>query len=201
MISSIFLDISFLFSCCCFSFLFSFFFHFRSSDLFSNSSSSLKRVFFLYIFPHFCCFSVNPVFPIHYLSVLDLSSSSPCSSSVTCKFLNFYRFFLSSSSLSSFSSSFLFSSFSFLPLLFLLPPFFFISQCDDFLNLPWRFLGAVLPAPALYPSLPPVPPPPPPIILGQFNFISYKIECAIAHRATKEWGTRPLKYTISYSYF
>ena len=39
-------------------------------------------------------------------------------------------------------------SFFFLPLLVL-----FISQCDNFLNFPCHFLGAVLPAPALYPSL------------------------------------------------
>ena len=50
------------------------------------------------------------------------------------------------SSSSSVSSSISTSSF-----LFLL--FFFISQCDDFLSFPCHFLGAVLPAPALYPSL------------------------------------------------
>ena len=66
-----------------------------------------------------------------------------------CKFLNFCIFFFLSSSFF-FSPPFLFFLFSlfFLPLLF-----FFISQRDDFLNFPCYFLGAVLPAPALYPSL------------------------------------------------
>ena len=68
-------------------------------------------------------------------------------------FLNFLLFFFFCFFSSSSLSSSLFSSFSFLPLLFLLPSSFLISQCDDFLNLHCHFLGAVLPAPALYPSL------------------------------------------------
>ena len=111
-----------------------FFFHFRSSDLFSYSlvsSLSFSFTFFLMLF------QFQPSFP-HSLALLDLSLSSPCLSS------------------SSFSTFFLFSSFPFLPILFfflLLLLLFFISQCDDFLNFPCHFLGAVLPAPALYPSL------------------------------------------------
>ena len=135
MISSIFLDISLLFSCCCFSFLFSFFFHFRSSDLFPIFQFSLSFFFTFFL--------------ISVVSISVQLNSSFISFTITmlflflCKFLNFYLFF------------FLFSS-SFLPLFFLLPPssFFFISQCDDFLNFPCHFLGALLPAPAFYPSLP-----------------------------------------------
>ena len=62
-----------------------------------------------------------------------------------CKFFNLYLFFF-------YSLLLLFSS---SPLLVLLLPLLFVSmsQCDDFLNFPCYFLGAVLPALALYPSL------------------------------------------------
>ena len=106
--------------------------HFRSSNLFPIFSF------------HFCLFTsysssfllFQPSFP-HSLVLLNLNLSSTCSSS------------------SSLSTSFLllfFLFFSFLPLFL----FLFISQlhqCDDFLNCPCHFLGAVLPATALYPSL------------------------------------------------
>ena len=89
----------------------------------------------------FLLFQFQTSFP-HSLALLCISLASPCSSS-------------SSENSSISTSSFFFSlflfflfSFFFLPLLF-----FFISQCDNFLNFPCHFLGAVLPAPALYPSL------------------------------------------------
>ena len=115
MISSIFLDISLLFSCCCFTFLFFFSFHFRSSVLFpiiqfsSLSFSSHSSSFLLFQF--------QPSFP-HSLALLNISLSSPCFLFL-CKFLNFSSSFffsplffsssLSSSSLFSFSSSSIFS--------------------------------------------------------------------------------------------
>ena len=128
MISSIFLDISLLFSCCCFTFLFSFFFHFRFSNLFSHSSVFFF-VFFLHIFPHFCCFNFHPVFLS--LALFDLSLPSPCSSSSSV-----------SSSIS--TSSFFFSplflfflfSFFFLPLLFSSYPSVTISSI--FLVISWE---------------------------------------------------------------
>ena len=121
MISSVLLDISLLFSCCCYSFLFSFFYHFRSSILFSYSSVFFF-VFFLHILLHFCCFSFNPVFLISFawykfiITMLFL---------FLCKFLNFYLFFFSILFLFISFSFFLSSSF-FFSLLFFLFPFFFL---------------------------------------------------------------------------
>ena len=100
----------------------SFFFHFQSSDLFSHSSVFFF-VFFHHTFPHhLCCFNFNPVSSfisfawfkfLHVITMLFL---------FLCKFLNFCLFF------------FLFSSFSFLPLLFLPPP------SSLFLHIPvWPF--------------------------------------------------------------
>ena len=60
MISSIFLDISLLFSCCCFSFLF---FSSISDPAFSFLLFSLLCLF-LHILHHFCCFNFNSVFLI-----------------------------------------------------------------------------------------------------------------------------------------
>ena len=121
----------------------SFFFHFWSSDRLSYSS-----VFFFFTFFLISVVQFQPSFP-HALPLLDISLSSPWSPCSSYKLLNFCLFFFS------FLLFFLFSSFSFLSLLFLLTPLllFFISQCDDFLNFLCNFLGAVLPAPALYPSL------------------------------------------------
>ena len=115
--------------------------------LLSLSCISDSAIFFLFFSFLFCLFTsysssfllFQPSFP-HSLALLNLNLSSPCSSS------------------SSIPTSFLFSSF--LPLLFLLSPssplplHIQLHQCDDFLNFPCHFLGAVLPAPALYPSLP-----------------------------------------------
>ena len=149
MISSIFLDISLLFSCCCFSFLVSFFFHFRSSDRFS--SSAVFFVLFLHILPHsistqFSSFISFAWFRFIITMITMLFPSSSSFSSSVSSSISAYSFFFPPL----FSPLFLFFLFSFffLPLLF-----FFISQCDDFLNFPCHFLGAVLPAPALYPSL------------------------------------------------
>ena len=144
MVSSIFLDISLPFSCCCFSFLFSLFFHFRSSNLLSYSS-----IFFTIFLISVVQF--QPSFP-HSLGLLHLSLSSPwspCSFLFLSKFLNFCLCFLFSSFFFSLLFLFFLFSFFFFPLLF-----FFVSQCDDFLNFPFHFLRAVLPAPALNPSLP-----------------------------------------------
>ena len=112
---------------------------------------------FLHTLPHFCCFNFNPVSPFISFAWYKFIITMPFL--FLCKFLNFYVFFffllfffpfspLPSSSLFSFSSypSVKISS-------IFLVIFFFISQCEDFLNFPCHFLGAVLPAPALYPSL------------------------------------------------
>ena len=117
MISSIFLDISLLFYCCltCFSFLFSFFFHFRSSDCFFF-------IFFLPILPHSSSTQLSSFisfawfkFTITMITMLFPSSSSVSSSISAYSFFfpplfSFLLFFFSSSSLSS-SSLFYFSSY------------------------------------------------------------------------------------------
>ena len=80
-------------------------------------SSVLFFVFFLHILPHFCCFNLNSVFLIH---LLDISLSSPCSSS-SCVSFSIYT-----------SSFFILSSCCFLPLL---SSFFFslfsLSSCPS----------------------------------------------------------------------
>ena len=118
MISSIFLDISLLFSCCCFSFLFSFFVHFQYSDHFSYSA--VFFLFFLHILPHsistqFSSFISFAWFKfIITMITMPFPSSSSVSSSISAysfffpPLLSFLLFFFSSSSLSS-SSLFYFS--------------------------------------------------------------------------------------------
>ena len=131
MISSMFLDISLLFCCYCFSFIF--FLPFL-----------IQRSLFL-----FFSFLLHLISSFFLISVVSISTQfSLFISFAWFKFIiimiTMLFLFLLSSSIST-SSFFLFSSFCFLPLLFLLPPFlfFFISQCDDFLNFPCHFLGAV----------------------------------------------------------
>ena len=130
---------------------------FHSSSLFSSTSDPAISFpilqfsyFFFTIFLIFCC-SISTQFSsfISFASFKFIITMITMLFLFLCKFLNFFVFFFLFSSFF-FSLLFLFFLFSFFffPLLF-----FFISQCDDFLNFPCHFLGAVLPAPALYPSL------------------------------------------------
>ena len=111
--------------------------HFRSSNLF---------LFFRFLFclftSNFSSFSLfQPSFP-HSWALLNLNLSSPrSSSSIPTSFLLFL--FSPSFSSSSFSPFFLFSSSS----------SYAITTMWWFPQFPCHFLGAVLPAPALYPSL------------------------------------------------
>ena len=105
MISSIFLDISLLFSCCCFSFLF--FFSSISDPAFSFPILQFSSSSFFFTSSHsssFLLFQYQPSFP-HSLTLLYISLSSPCSSfssensSISTSSF-FLLFFFSSSSLS-----------------------------------------------------------------------------------------------------
>ena len=80
MISSIFLDISLLFSCCCFSFLF--FFSSISDPAFSFPILQFSSLSFFFTSSHsssFLLFQCQPSFP-HSLALLYISLSSLCSS-------------------------------------------------------------------------------------------------------------------------
>ena len=127
MISSILLDISLPFSCCCFSFLFLFlpFPIQRSLFLFF---SVLLRLFSSH-FSSFLLFQFPPSFP-HSLALFDLSLPSRCSSSSSVSSSISTSFFLFSSFL------FFLFSFFFLPLLFSSYPSVTISSI--FLVISWE---------------------------------------------------------------
>ena len=162
MISSIFLDIP----------SFSLVATFHSSSLFSFISDpaiafpilQFSSSFFLHILPHSISTQFSSFISFAWFKFM-ITTLFPSSSSVSSS-ISVYSFFFSPLF---FSPLFLFFLFFFFFLPFL---FFFISQCDDFLNFPCHFLGAVLPAPTLYPSLLK--------ILGSFIFFlicSCKISC------------------------
>ena len=137
MISSIFLDISLPFSCCCF------FIHLLLFLPFPIQQSLF--LFFSFVLRLFSSHSSSFVVwtSTQFSSFISFAwFKSIITMLFLCKFLHFLPLL--------FSFLLIFFSFSsfFLPLLF-----FFISHCDNFHNFPCHFLGAVLPAPALYPSL------------------------------------------------
>ena len=106
----------------------------------SDQSFSCSSVFFFTFFWHSSLFLLfQPSFP-RSLILLNLNISPHAL--LLPQFLPLFYF--------SFFHLFFLFFFSFLPLLF----FLFISQlhqCDDFLNFTCNFVGALLPAPALYP--------------------------------------------------
>ena len=95
-------------------------------------------------------FSSSSFFTLGLIIIFVISTQF--SSFIGLPSLNFclFSFLLSPPFLFIFFEKFFFSVFFFL-LFFLF--LFQLYQCDDFLNFPCHFLGAVLPAPALYPSL------------------------------------------------
>ena len=147
MISLVFIVIFLIFPCCCLSFLFT---------LYCISDQATFFLFFMFLFHLFyshsvSCLMFQPSFPPSLdLLFFFLNLSSPCSSSssISSYFYNFSLFLL-----------FYYFSCPFFLFFFLLSPlllFLFISklnQHDDFLNFSCHFLGVVLPAPTLYPSL------------------------------------------------